>query len=218
MVTQGFIVIGQILVLYNLFIKILIFENPQLISDVASQVMTKEFVDFIITGGFVNRIILTAAFSLALGFVTSVASAAQLPVCIDHTTGMKVPIITNQQINNPAYSTLDPLTGKPEIFIDVRVLSQLNIETSQDTLQFIVEHECGHVNLGHLSIGRIGTKKTNQEELDADCYAAKAVKKMGYTPLDMEKVVSDVERLPKDPAHPAGTVRAANLMRCYNAI
>ena len=137
------------------------------------------------------------------------------PTCINHNDGSQVPIITNQKISNPAFSTLDQQTGRPEIFIDPQALARLGVETSQDTLTFIVEHECGHVNLGHLSLGAESARQTNQHELDADCYSAHAVKTMGFTQDDMKKVILDVDKLPKDPSHPAGLVRAANIVKCY---
>ena len=153
-----------------------------------------------------------ANFTLAL--IAVGAGAQQLPTCMNHYDGTQVPIITNQPSDSPAYSTLDPRTGRPEIFLDLGVLRQY--ESSQDTLTFIVLHECGHVNLGHLNVGAVSHKKSNQEELAADCYAAKAVHQMGYTQTDLQRVLFDVDKLPKDPDHPAGPVRGANITRCFN--
>ncbi len=172
-----------------------------------------------------NKVVLALVVNLVVGVATAQASGgrfvniggnqAQLPTCINHNDGSQVPIITNQKISNPAFSTLDQQTGRPEIFIDAQALARLGVETSQDTLTFIVEHECGHVNLGHLSLGAESARQTNQHELDADCYAAHAVKTMGFTQDDMKKVILDVDKLPKDPSHPAGLVRAANIVKCY---
>ncbi len=159
--------------------------------------------------------ILKACAGFALALIGINAAAQQLPVCINHITGYQVPIITNAGQSNPAYSTLDPRTGSPEIFLNIPVLQNLGIDTSPYTLTFIVEHECGHVNLGHLTTGPVPRKKTNQEELAADCYAAHAVKKLGFNQSMLHYVLIDVDKLPKDPDHPAGIVRAANIVKCF---
>lgn len=163
-----------------------------------------------------KNIVLTAIAGLALVLTANKATAQQLPQCVDHTTGKVVPEFLNQNQQNPAFSTLDPATHQPEIFINAPMLQQLGIDSSPYTLTFIVEHECGHVNLGHLNLGPVGRKKTNAEELAADCYAAHAVRQMGYTPAQLQSVLTDVDKLPKDPDHPAGTVRAANIAKCFN--
>ncbi len=162
-----------------------------------------------------KNIVLTAIAGLALVLVAQQTLAQSVPTCIDHTDSQKVPIMMNVDQSNPAYSTMNPQNNKPEIFINVPMLQRLGIDSSPYTLTFIVEHECGHVNLGHLTMGLVNRKKTNAEELAADCYAAHAVKAMGFSPDNLHAVLIDVDKLPKDPDHPAGTVRAANIVKCF---
>ena len=162
-----------------------------------------------------KTLIMTAITGLSL-FTSAFAFGQQIPTCIDRNTGRQVPVITNAGQQNPAFSTLDQRTGAPVIFINAPLLQSLGLDSSPYTLIFIVEHECGHVNLGHLTTGPVSRKKTNQEELAADCYAAQAVRQMGFTPAALQAVLADVIKLPKDPDHPAGTVRAKNAAACFS--
>lgn len=153
---------------------------------------------------------------LTVALVLSSAKALavmQLPSCVDQTTGLRVPINTRAGQQSPAFSTLTP-QRTPEIFINEKLLPEY--ESSPATVTFIVMHECGHVNLGHLTLGNVSEKKTNAEELAADCWAAHAVHQMGFSNQQMQQVIVDVDKLPKDPDHPAGLVRAQNIMTCFN--
>jgi hypothetical protein len=112
----------------------------------------------------------------------------------------------------PAFSTLLK-NGEPAIVYNVSMLAKYS--TSVDTARFIFLHECGHCALGHIYANKMSHKKTNQQELDADCYAAKRGKSLG---LNLTNVLKDVNILPRDPDHPAGPVRAKNIEACYNSV
>ncbi len=152
-------------------------------------------------------------FVAALVLASHQVSAMTIPACINRATGQRVPINLHAGDQNPAFSTLNG-QGLPEIYINEKILPMY--ESSQATVDFIVEHECGHVNLGHLTMGNVGQKKTNQEELAADCWSAHTLHAMGFTAQQMQQVMVDVDKLPKDPDHPAGLVRARNAMSCFN--
>ncbi len=162
-----------------------------------------------------KSILLTVIAGLAFSITSQNAAAQQTLTCIERNTGRQVPIVTNTSVPSPAFSTIDERTGTPYISINVPMLQNYGIVTSQATLVFIVEHECGHVNLGHLTNGPQAHKKSNQQELAADCYAAQVVRGMGFTPEVLKAVLLDVIKLPKDPDHPAGTVRAQNIVACF---
>lgn len=108
----------------------------------------------------------------------------------------------------PAFSTVDQ--NSPAIFVNWQEMKKY--ATSRDTVRFILEHECGHCVLGHIYLNTNNKKKTNQQELDADCYAAKQAKSLG---INIQNVLKDVDLLPRDPSHPSGLVRGKNIQSCY---
>jgi hypothetical protein len=152
------------------------------------------------------------AFAILLSFLTSYQALAQenlrVPTCYD-VNGDPVRFVTIQDPSHgPAFSA--DYKGYPTIFVNWAEMKKY--ASSDDTARFIFEHECGHCKLGHI-YHQVSTKKTNSQELAADCYAAKQMKVLG---IDLRSVEKDVVLLPRDPDHPAGPVRAANIEKCYN--
>lgn len=155
--------------------------------------------------------LLIALFPIFLGssaLASPTLSSYDIPVCHDING---VPVregVTQDPSNGPAFSIADGNT--PSIFVNWEELAKY--ATSRDTVRFILEHECGHCALGHI-YHNASLKKTNQQELDADCYAAKQAKSLG---INIQNVLKDVDILPRDPAHPSGLVRGKNIQNCYN--
>jgi hypothetical protein len=153
-----------------------------------------------------------------LVLVSALASTAQalqslksldVPVCHDINGSPVRRTVISDTSKGPAYSTVD-YDGAPAIYVNWTEMKKY--ATSVDTMRFIMEHECGHCALGHI-YNNVSLKKTNQQELQADCYAAKQAKALG---INIQSVLKDVDILPRDPAHPAGPVRAKNIESCYN--
>ena len=119
--------------------------------------------------------------------------------------------------HGPAFSM--NYQGYPTIFVNWAQMKKY--ASSMDTQRFIFEHECGHCKLGHIyqtnsdlsGDPRRLSKKNNNQELAADCYAAHQIRALG---IDLRAVEKDVSLLPRDPDHPAGPVRSANIQKCYN--
>lgn len=76
-----------------------------------------------------------------------------------------------------ARATYDPRVG-PLIILDPSVMA--NMSTSRI---FAIAHECAHHALGHLSPSEQMARRwgaTARQELDADCWAARALASIGY--------------------------------------
>ncbi len=152
--------------------------------------------------------VLLPIFLVSMAQATPSLQSLDLPVCHD-INGIPVrENVIQDPSEGPAFSTV--YQSAPSIFVNWQEMKKY--ATSRDTVKFILEHECGHCALGHI-YHNTSLKKTNQQELDADCYAAKQAKTLG---INIENVIKDVDLLPKDPAHPSGLVRAKNIQSCYN--
>jgi hypothetical protein len=135
-------------------------------------------------------------------------SNISLPTCHDINGRPVQQFETQNPEDGPAFSTAQ--NGAPIIVVNWTEMQKY--ASSTDTAKFILEHECGHCALGHI-YEHASRKKTNQQELLADCYAAKQAKSLG---ININNVIKDVDLLPRDPDHPAGLVRAKNILNCYN--
>ena len=136
-------------------------------------------------------------------------SSFDLPVCHDiNGVPVREGVIADISFG-PAFSTVSQ--NAPAIFVNWAEMKKYS--SSRDTIRFILEHECGHCALGHIYTNTNNLKKTNKDELDADCYAAKQAKSLG---INIQNVIKDVDLLPRDPSHPSGLVRAKNIQKCYN--
>ena len=104
--------------------------------------------------------------------------------------------------------------GKPFIHIDPGAIS--NWTTSRI---FVLAHECAHHLLGHTNtLGEMeryfgGTRK---QELEADCWAARQLRRFGHM-FDLDRTV--LEQLSRGHfkpggGYPSGTERATNIVQC----
>src|SRR5690349_3114320 len=92
---------------------------------------------------------------------------SNLPVCHDD-AGHPVQVIAiADQKYGPAFS-LD-YQGVPTIMINMEQMHKYL--TSNDSMTYAYEHECGHCALGHIYNQATDNYKQNQDELAADCYA-----------------------------------------------
>jgi len=149
---------------------------------------------------------------LAVGVFTFQASAqkridSSFPPCFD-VMGRPVSVYeTEDESNGPAYAMV--YQGQPSIFLNSAQLNE--IASSKETIKFVFQHECGHCALGHI-YANSGIVKTNRQELDADCYAAKQMKRLGIFSND---AIRDMGLFGADLHHPNGILRAANIRRCF---
>lgn len=77
---------------------------------------------------------------------------------------------------------------------------------------FTYVHECGHHVIGHV----IGVNPTPSRELQADCYAAKKTRDLGWlSSADFNVAMQVLSTFVADAGHPSGQVRVANARNCY---
>lgn len=107
----------------------------------------------------------------------------------------------------------------PVIYLDERVLSRGNLT------RFLLAHECCHHSLGHVESVRNGTKPTavrglqnwgRQIELDADCCAARLLKKNNDRPA-VENAKQFMMRYGPKPTgfgYPSGFERSMVIRHC----
>jgi Zn-dependent protease with chaperone function len=149
-----------------------------------------------------------AIFALAL---PRAAFAAGYPPCTAQ-NGQAVAVYkTTDTSAGPAYSTI--VNSQPVIVFNEELMSQY--AHSGETRLFIYFHECGHQALGHTTEQSKSKKHTNEQELEADCFAAKHLRAMGATEQNMSTVVEDLKLLRKDPDHPGHVKRIENALACF---
>jgi hypothetical protein len=106
--------------------------------------------------------------------------------------------------------------GNPFIHIDPSVSSNLTLSE-----RFVIAHECGHHILGHSSA--LGTAQrymggTRQQELDADCWAARKLASVGlYADLSVTIMSHASSGHFASQGYPTGLERANNVMACAGA-
>jgi hypothetical protein len=105
--------------------------------------------------------------------------------------------------------------GRPYIHLDPGVAANWTVSR-----MFALAHECAHHRLGHTSyLGALQrfSGGTARQELEADCWAANALRRVGYE--------FDINRTVLEQAHqghfsfngyPSGSQRAAEILRCAN--
>ena len=105
--------------------------------------------------------------------------------------------------------------GNPVIHIDPGVMANWTMSRI-----FTLAHECGHHRLGHTTPGGLWARNmlfwaTRAQELEADCWAAKALASVGYR-RDLEKAFIDFIYQGGTPPsnYPSGHERAETVARC----
>jgi hypothetical protein len=141
------------------------------------------------------------------------------PICKDINSRRVRVQTTSSTEGGPAFSTLTQ-GGLPLIVFNVVFMQA--IAHSDAMFMFVYEHECGHHALGHLQEGEKSDQDLTQkghfkQELDADCFAIKKMKKMGYDFSGVLSIIDDIYPWPKDPEHPSGKVRSRHLSSCFRS-
>ena len=78
---------------------------------------------------------------------------------------------------------------------------------------FTYVHECGH----HFNRDVLGAYNNSTSELNADCYAAKMTRKLGWlNPSDFRIAMNVLSTFKPSAFHPPGHVRVDNAESCYN--
>ena len=124
-----------------------------------------------------------------------------------------VPVIVRP---NPQSATAErDSLGRPEIHVDPGVMANWTMSRI-----FTLAHECGHHKLGHTTPGGTWIRNTQfwatrAQELEADCWAARALAANGYR-RDLEKAYIDFAYQGSVPPgnYPSGQERAHNVARC----
>jgi len=156
---------------------------------------------------------------ILLSVIVSSANAAyingpKLPACVD-SDGNRVQLLEeNSDVPSPAYSTIRG--GVPLIIFNDALLG--TIPDTRSFIGFVYLHECGHHALGHILHPSHSVAEGKKEELEADCYAARVMRKIDDKHknfLDIRQVIQEVDTWPKDPGHPAGSRRADVIAQCY---
>lgn len=106
-------------------------------------------------------------------------------------------------------------TGRPYIYIDQAAMANWTVSRI-----FTLAHECGHHIQGHTSqMGlMIRTTKwggTKIQELEADCWAARALNERGYN-FDVHRMISEHagQGHYSQGGYPSGVERARNISQC----
>lgn len=108
-----------------------------------------------------------------------------------------------------------PVQGRPTIYYNPVLLERLGPELSA----FFLAHEYGHIHNGHtggalLDEGELDQLR-QQQELEADCYAARHL--AGRNPAAVDAALRFFLRLGSrrfDAYHPTGSQRAAGILSC----
>lgn len=120
--------------------------------------------------------------------------------------GRPVPDYPNPMLQDIARSTLGPM-GEPIIEYNPAVV----LSSSLPTRRFFYLHECGHHALGQLITGNVIPFESEQQ---ADCWAARAMRREGLSIGALRQIQSELMRSPGDWMHLPGPKRALNLEAC----
>ena len=115
---------------------------------------------------------------------------------------------------NPQIATAEiDINGQPIIHIDPSAFNN-----QSHSRLFVLAHECAHHKLGHTS--QFGKAQrfyggTRQQELDADCWAAKQLKKYGFfNDINYATFVNIANGFFTGNGYPSGVERAKNIQEC----
>jgi len=118
-------------------------------------------------------------------------------------------VVMNYAAPTPMTAQAAVLYGGPAIFLNFAVLN--NYPPQFQVFTYV--HECGHHFNGDILLG----VNNSTSELNADCYAAKMTRNLGWlNPQDFAVAMSVLKTFKQDPTHPSGAVRKANAENCYN--
>ena len=148
---------------------------------------------------------------LLVGLLTSTQAQPVLFAGYDEFCGVPVVVRPNSQV---ATAELDSF-GRPVIHIDPGAMA--NWTTSR---VFVLAHECAHHRLGHITPGGLWARNTlfwatRTQELEADCWAARALASVGYR-QDLERAYIDFAYQGGIPPgnYPSGLERSQTVARC----
>ncbi len=111
-------------------------------------------------------------------------------------------------INQAAMSSV--VASGPAIVVDPHVMN--SYPTAFQIFTYV--HECGHHALGHV----VGVNPTPTREFQADCYAAKKTRDLGWlSSAGFNTAMQVLQTFPADSGHPSGPARVANARKCYQA-
>lgn len=146
-----------------------------------------------------------------------IKNAGAFPAC--HTrNGLPVRYIY-KEYNSGSLASADtwvnPKTGKTEGYI---VYEPYFAELSHARQKLVAYHECAHLKLGHVGVGRAvwSDRVKRSMELDADCHAARNMKREGVKRKIFKEAVSLLLQFPEDKEHPPGAKRYAHALQCYD--
>lgn len=153
-----------------------------------------------------------------------IADPRAFPVC-HAKDGRLVRYFYDDSIENyrmsPAYAAMlkDKDTGRWEPYIGYTGSRLLDLT---DGYPFAAEHECAHHKLGHTELGLskqfISSSDRKKWELDADCEAAREVKrKYSYDAAQLKAAMKIVIAAPDSADHPGGAERYAHALRCLES-
>lgn len=107
--------------------------------------------------------------------------------------------------------------GNPVIYADPGVMANWTASRV-----FTMAHECGHHMRGHTTPQGMWWRNmdfwaTRAQELDADCWAAATLARLGYYLRDVERAARDFARRGPfmEGNYPSGQERAQVVARCY---
>ena len=150
---------------------------------------------------------------LLLAAVLLAPAQAQPALFVGYDDFCGVPVIVRP---NPQSATAErDSLGRPVIHLDPGVMANWTMSRI-----FTLAHECGHHKLGHTTPGGTWIRNTQfwatrAQELEADCWAARALAANGYR-RDLERVYIDYAYQGGVPPgdYPAGQERARIVARC----
>lgn len=146
---------------------------------------------------------------LLLTTFSQTAKSQSMFVGYDNFCGL--PVIV-EQTSQDAVATIR--NGQRVIIIDPAVISNWRFSRI-----FALAHECGHHRIGHLSsfeqFSRLHMNATRKQELEADCWAARALAENGYY-NDIRRTI--MQRVNEGPImqgpYPSGMERATFIAQC----
>lgn len=131
----------------------------------------------------------------------------------DALCGLPVIVFPNPQNASASYEN-----GRPVIYVDPGVMANWTMSR-----RFTLAHECGHHRLGHVTPRGLWfrtrtTWATRAQELDADCWAARALARQGQR-ADLQRMIQQFAssgHAPTGHNYPTGMERAQRIAQCAN--